>query len=147
MGKTFDICFTLVRENLPFRRYPAIHELEIRDGVDLGLSYATKDSTKSFTHYVAESQRSGFKKLLSNLHFYSFLMNGTTDAGNIEDELFFIMSFYKDDKARESCGLITCIKRTLQNLGVHNVMSKVCVLSGKPIVVGGGTDGTLGKYC
>ena len=60
MGKKFDIFYMLAKENLPFRKYPAIHELESRHGVDLGQSYATKDSVKSFTHCIAESQRRAF---------------------------------------------------------------------------------------
>ncbi len=87
MGRKVDICYVLAKENLPFRKYPAIHELESRHGVDLGQSYATKDSAKSFTHYIAKVQRSAFIESLSTTHFYSFLMDGTTDAGNIEEEL------------------------------------------------------------
>ena len=55
MGKKFDIYYVLAKENMAFRKYPAIHELEIRHGIDLGHSYATKDSAKLFTHYIAES--------------------------------------------------------------------------------------------
>ena len=43
-----------------FHKYPAIHELESRHGVELGQTYATKDSAKTFTHFIAESQRSAF---------------------------------------------------------------------------------------
>ena len=32
MGKKFDICYLLAKENMAFRKYPAIHELEIRHG-------------------------------------------------------------------------------------------------------------------
>ena len=46
MGKKFDICYMLAKENLPFCKYPAIHELESCHGGDLGQSYATKDSAK-----------------------------------------------------------------------------------------------------
>jgi len=60
MGKKFDICFALAKENLAFRKYPAIHELEIRHGVELGQSYVTKDSARSFTNFIAETQRKAF---------------------------------------------------------------------------------------
>ena len=66
MGKKFDICYMLAKENLPFRKYPAICELESRHGVDLGQSYATKDSAKSFMHCIAGSQCSAFVESLSN---------------------------------------------------------------------------------
>ena len=81
MCKKFDICFVLAKENLAFHKYPAIQELENRHGVDLGQLYKTKDCAKSFTHYIAESQCSTFSKMLSTMHFCSFLMDGTTDAG------------------------------------------------------------------
>ena len=45
---------------MAFRKYPAIHELESRYGVELGQTYATKDSAKTFTHFSAESQRNAF---------------------------------------------------------------------------------------
>ena len=57
MGKKFDICYVMAKENLAFAKYPA---LEARHGVDLGFAYKTKDSAKNFTHYIAESQRKQF---------------------------------------------------------------------------------------
>ena len=99
MGKKFDICYMLAKKNLLFRNYPAIHELESRHGVDLGQSYATKDSAKSFTHCIAESQCRAFVERLLNKQFYSFLIDGTTDASKVEDELVVIMSFHKDNTA------------------------------------------------
>jgi len=40
---------------MAFRKYPALHELEICHGVDLGPAYKTKDSAKNFVHYIAEA--------------------------------------------------------------------------------------------
>ena len=68
MGKKFDICYVLAKENMAFRKYTAIHELEIRHGVELGQTYATKDSAKTFTHFIAESQRSAFLQSLYLLY-------------------------------------------------------------------------------
>ena len=158
MGKKFDICYVLDKENMAFRKYPAIHELETRHGVDLGQTYATKDSAKMFTHCIAESQRTAFLQCLSTTHFYSFLMDGTTDAGKVEDELVVIMTFCKDDSAgqvkslaryfsvkepkkADADGLIACLQEALQALGVDDVLNKTSVLSSKPILIGVGTDG------
>lgn len=33
--------------------------------------------------------------------FYSFMMDGSTDSGNVEDELVAILYFFKDDVAQE----------------------------------------------
>ena len=46
---------------------------------------------------------SAFMESLSTANFYSFLMDGTTDAGNIEDE---VIVFRKDDTASEVGSLL-----------------------------------------
>ena len=154
LGKKFDICYVLAKE-IFFRKYPAIHELESHDGVDLRQSYTTKDSAKSFTHYIAEVQRSAFIQRLSSTHFFSFLMDGTTDVGNVEEELIIIMSFCKDHTAREvrsfaryfnvdvpknasADGLIACLQQTLHAFGIDDVLRKASVLGSKHILIGGG---------
>ena len=52
MRKKFDICYVMTKENIAFRKYAALHELETHHGVDLGPAYKTKDSAKNFTHSV-----------------------------------------------------------------------------------------------
>ena len=130
MGKKFDICCVLSKENLAFHKYPVIHEQESRHGIDLGQSYATKDSAKLFIHFISENQRSAFMQSLSTTLFCSFFMDGTTDVGYVEDQLIVIMSFCKDNTAGEvrsfaryfsievptkadSDGLIACLQRSL----------------------------------
>ena len=161
MEKKFDIAYLLAKENLAFMKYPAVYQLEAKHNVDLGIAYKTKESAKSFVHYIAESQRASFIRSLSKCRFYSFLMDGSTDSGNIEDELIVIMYCIKDDVAEKvkSCarffevqvpdgradadGLILCLGRALEKLGIQNVLDKDSVLGveSKPILVGGGTDG------
>ncbi len=85
-------------------------------------------------------------------------MDGSTDAGNIEDELIIIMYCTKDvaSESLKSCaryfaievpdadGLIECLGRGLEKLGITNFLDEKSVLgveSDKPILVGGGTDG------
>ena len=144
---------------MAFRKYPALHELEVRHGVDFGESYKTKHSAKIFTHYIAESQRQGFHSL-STAHFFSFLMDGSTDAGNVEDELIVILYCKKDDDKEEikSCvryfavkvpkkanagGLIECLGIALKEFGIEDILKRASILGveGKPVLIGGGTDG------
>lgn len=68
MKKKFDICFVMAKENIAFRKYSAIYELEQRHGVDLGFAYHTKDSAKKFTHYIAETQRDSFLQEVSSFN-------------------------------------------------------------------------------
>ena len=160
MKKKFDICYLMAKEGMGFEKFPALHELQSRHGVSIGSTYVTPQSAKLFTHYIALAQREGFISQLSVAKFYSFLMDGSTDAGNIEQELVLISFCRKDDSARKvrSCtkllsllspekadadGLLKCLSNALQPLGVTDVLDQVNVIgvSGKPVLVGGGTDG------
>ena len=83
INKKFNICYVMGKECLAFAKYPALHELEVRHSVDLGQSYKTKNSASVFSHYIAEGQRQELLEALSTCHFYSFLMDGSTDRGNV----------------------------------------------------------------
>ena len=160
MKRKFDICYVLAKESMSFRKYTAVHELEERHGVDLGFAYKTDVSAKTFTHYIAESQRQSFYDCLTESHFYSFLMDGSTDSGNVEDELVLVQYCAQDDATQEvrSCirflsvevptkadatGLIKCAENALRKLGVDNILDRSSVLGvqNMPILIGGGTDG------
>ena len=88
--KKIEICYVLAREGLAFLKYPAFHALAEWQGVELGSSYKTADNAKLFIHFIAESQRQQFLQSLSisSTPFFSFLLDGSTDAGNVEQELF-----------------------------------------------------------
>ena len=36
MKQKFDICYVMVKENLPFTKYLVLHKLELRHGMNLG---------------------------------------------------------------------------------------------------------------
>ena len=69
----------------------------------MGPAYRMPDSAKAFTSYIAESQRQTFLNALSSVGscLFSFLMDGTTDAGNQEDELIVLLYCFKDATAQE----------------------------------------------
>ena len=159
--KKFDISYVLAKESMPFTKYQALHQLEQRHGVDLGEAYKTRESARSFVHYIAESQRQQFHhKLLSQCNFYSFLMDGSTDKAKVENELIVLLYCSKDDEAEEmnTCaryftvlepakadgdGLVQCLGKALQSMGIEDLVDRASVLGVKEhtILVGGGTDG------
>ncbi len=158
--KKIHICYMMAKECLPFTKYPSLHQLEVSHGVDLGTAYQTDVAAKSFTHYIAESQRKHFLSMMSSeVHFFSFLLDGTTDAGNVEDEMVLIQFCRQDDTAKEmkSCaryisvfnpdradtdGLVSGLQKTLEKiLGISDTLDKSSVLSTRPVLVGGGSDG------
>ena len=101
MKRKFDICYVMAKEGVAFSKYPALYDLESRHDVDLGVAYKNDVSAKSFTHFIAQSQCDSFVRSLSNSHYFSFLMDGTTDSGKVEDELVVVLYCKQDGIVKE----------------------------------------------
>ena len=160
LRRKLDLCFVLAKEGIPFTKYAVRHQLEVQHEVDLGLSYTNDVAAKSFTHYIAESQRKSHANFFKdNIPYFSFLMDGTTDVSKMEDEAVVMLYCKKDDFAKEiksytrylsvanpstttTDGLLQCLKGVLQRTaGIQDICESSSVLGVKPILVGGGTDG------
>ncbi len=159
LTRKFDICYMMAKESLAFEKYASICELEVSHGVDLGSAYKTAQSAKLFTHFIAQSCRNKFLGDLRQKKFYSFSMDGSTDAARIEQELIIIHSAFKDDfqekikslarffsvasvKSANASGLLTCASHCLSDLGVTNLSEQNLSDVGiNPVLVGCGTDG------
>lgn len=87
MRRKFDVAYFVATEKLSFLKYPGICELERRHGVDMGISYINEHAGKSFVHYIAEARKQELSNLLSKAKFFSILMDGSVDKGNIDNEL------------------------------------------------------------
>ena len=61
---------------------------------------------------------------LSTANFYSFLMDGKIDAGNVENELIVIMSFHKDDTADEVGSFARYVSIKIDAAGLMHASSK-----------------------
>ena len=149
----------MAKEGIAFTKYTALCNLETRHDVDLGVAYKNDVSAKSFTRYIAQSQRNDFlRSFFDTHHFFSFLMDGTTDSGNVEDELIIVLYCRRDDVVKEikacarylsvvtpdkanSDGLVTCLKDAMTRLRIGDALDSDVVLSSKPVLIGGGTDG------
>ena len=109
--------------------------------MNLGLTYKNRDAPRNFVHYIAEAQRHEFHRSLSSQHFYSILMDGSTDKGRVENELFVILFSKKDDVMEEvkTCarflcvlepsradadGLIDCLDTASTCMDIENILSK-----------------------
>ncbi len=63
------------------------------NGVYLGQGYKNNQSCASFGQYIALEQRQALVEALSHAKFYSLQADGSTDCGNVEDELFLVAYF------------------------------------------------------
>ena len=121
--------------------------------ISLGTSYVNENAGKDFMHYIAESRRQELKEKLANANFFSLLLDGCTDAGNVDDEVFLAVwcdCNGSDQKVHTRMeyltavrpqsvtakGLFEVLESALQDLGIPEVSAKHCKK-----LVGIGTDG------
>lgn len=153
LRKKFDIAYFVAREKLSFRKYPAICELEAKHGIDLGTNYRTQTAGSSFVHYSAEAIREELGEKLRKAKFFSLLLDGSTDAGNVDNELVLVVWFDKDGTNEKvstrtshfkimrpstvtAQGMFDMLQELLQSLGIETIDSEKCTR-----LVGIGTDG------
>ena len=96
-----DIAYFMAMEQISFRKFPGMCELERRHGVNIGIytNYTTGTSARSFTHFIAQAQRKKLGIALQQAKFFSILLDGSTDSRNIENELLLVVWFDKDGQA------------------------------------------------
>ena len=68
-------------------------ELEERHGVDLGRGYKNDRSCATYVEFIACDLQEQLMTALSRSKFFSLQADGSTDAGNIEEELFMVLHF------------------------------------------------------
>ena len=135
----FDIAYFLAKENLPFTKYPRICELEARHGLSVGTSYRNENAGKEFIHYIAEME---LKQRLGSAKFFSLLIDGSTDKGNIDNEAILVVWCEHDgldEKVHTRMEYFTVVQPqsvTAQGLGVNEISAEHCRK-----LVGIGTDG------
>ena len=149
--RKFDIAFMIAKENLAFTKMKPICELEERHGVDLGQGYKNNQACSSFVEYIALEQRQTLVDTLSHAKFYSLQTDGSTDSGNIEDELYLVVYFdpHAADKkvhvqtkfftvrrpaSGDAKGLFECFEQAVEFMGIGGDWKKK--------LIGFGCDGT-----
>ena len=132
--RKFDIAYMIARQNLSFTKMKAVCELEERHGAELGQGYKNDRACATFVECIAREQQEQLMAALSRSKFFSLQADGSTDSGNVEDELFLILHFdpYSADgkvHVRDSFftvrqlsrgtaqGLFDCLKKAIEYLG------------------------------
>ena len=143
MREKFDINFAVFsgKNAWPSQNYPVVYELQEHHGVDLGHAYKTKHLAISFRHYIPVGHCQDFIQTLSKTSCFSFLMDGSTDKGNVDGS--WSSQFKYIPKKTDADGLMKCLGNVLKLLGVDNILDKASVLQWKPILVSGGATVTV----
>ena len=89
--RKFDIAYMIAKENMSFTKMKAVCALEERHGADLGEGYKNDRGCSVFVEFIARDQQERLVAELTQSKFFSLQADGSTDAGNIEDELFLVL--------------------------------------------------------
>ena len=100
----FDIAHFIASEKLPFSKCPALCKLEAHHGGKIDNAYTNRKACTEFCHYIAETRREELSKMLAAAKFFSLVMDGSTDKGNIQ---------YTSDTRYKACVIFThvCTRR------------------------------------
>ena len=91
MKRKFDIAYMIAKENMSFTKMKAVCALEERHGADLGEGYKNDRGCSVFVEFIARDQQERLVAELTRSKFFSLQADGSTDTGNIEDELFLVL--------------------------------------------------------
>ncbi len=91
--KKFQIAYCLSKENMAFTKMGAICELEQLHKVDLGEGYKNRQACTEFVEYISLDLRQSLANALQKGKFFSVQVDGSTDAANVEEELFVVLYF------------------------------------------------------
>ena len=101
----------------------------------MGNAYRNAVSTGVFIDYISQSLLNVLKHVLNKVHFYSILMDGSTDVSIIEKEALFIITFDPSPLGSGDMSFICGSSRSqilwrIQNC--TNWWAKNCLYSFKP---------------
>lgn len=149
----FDLAYFIARERMFFRVYPKLCELETRHGVMVGTTYTNEVAGRTFIHYIKEVRRQELLETLARGPFFSFLLDESTDSGNVDNEILMVVycdTSGDDEKVHTKTvyfqvfqplslagtGLFESVKDALLGLGITEFSAEHCTK-----LIGIGTDG------
>ena len=97
LRKKFDLAYFLAKENLPFKKFVPMAELEERHDVDLSVSYRNEKDAAEFISYIPKTYCKELERAMASVNFFSILADGSTDHANVENEVF--LAFYFDHRS------------------------------------------------
>lgn len=86
MCKLFNIAYFVAWHEMPFTKFAEICRLHTKNGLNLGETYMNDKECSIFVKCIAAVERNKIRKHLHQANFFSFMPDGSTDSGVIEQE-------------------------------------------------------------
>ena len=119
--RKFDVAYVIAKEGMAFTKMNSLCQLQERHGVRLGECYKNDQACAIFIEYIAQDLQGQLGDSLRKAKFYSIQMDGSTDSGNKEEELFLVVYFEPFSMAVYMfvIGTCVCVSQTLCVLLVY----------------------------
>ena len=92
LKRKLEIAYLIAKVNMAFKMKPLCN-IEEKHGVDIGASYRNDHGCASFVESIATDLQENLQRKITNSKLFSLLIDGSTDSGNIDDELFMVLYF------------------------------------------------------
>ena len=132
MRRKFEIAYFICKQHLPFTEMGPICGLEEKHGVSLGTGYKNDKACAVFVDFIAQERREALLDSVSKAKIFSVQADGTTEKGNIEEEMFHVVycDFNSSDKtvrarnrflavrqptSGNAAGLFECFKQAMEH--------------------------------
>ena len=86
MSVKFNTAYFLAKEELPFTKYAGLIQLQKKNGLEVGPTYANDTKCAEMTQIIAKLLADDLSQKLREAHFFSLLIDGASDVAGIENE-------------------------------------------------------------
>jgi hypothetical protein len=89
VSNLFRNTHALMKHNKNFKDYVWLCDLDEKKGLSIGKTYRNPKAAKTFSSFIAESECKVLSDDIDSAPFIALTMDGSTDAGIIEQEIIF----------------------------------------------------------
>ena len=103
----FNTAFFVAHEELAFRKFSGLCELQKKNSVQSGDQYKNDKGCKTFISHIAQVETGQIKSAVSDSRFMSILSDGSTDSGIVEQETVYVR--YVNKKGQSVCHFVDIV--------------------------------------
>lgn len=81
-----NTAYFVAKEELPFTKYKGLVQLQKKNGLEIGVTYANDTKCAEMTGVIGKLLADDVSKKLKEAHFISVLIDGASDVSGIENE-------------------------------------------------------------
>ena len=152
LHKLFNTAFYIASENLAFRKFKGLCNLQEKNGLDFGSQYKNDKACREFVENIAAIEKERSQEEIKNARFLCVLADGSTDKSITEQESVYVRctgsngrpSTYFADlvpvTSADAPGVTPAIQKALQTLSIDETVLRkkltCCNFGGASVMMG-----------